>query len=114
MAGSMNSFHEHFDHLFVLAVYLTADANLRVERVHQRELNEFGKRILAGGDMYESHQAFLWDIANYDLKTSGCNIYQHENWLSQLTCPVVMLYGGDPLEVNATAIAELYSQISHR
>ena len=50
MAGSMDSFHQHFDPYFRLAVYLTAPAALRVERVHQREL-EFGARVLPGGDM---------------------------------------------------------------
>ena len=30
MAGSMNSFHEYFDPMFLLAVYLTADAKVRV------------------------------------------------------------------------------------
>ena len=37
MAGSMDSFHQHFDPYFRLAVYLTAPAALRVERVHRRE-----------------------------------------------------------------------------
>lgn len=36
MAGSMDSFHQHFDPYFRLAVYLTAPAALRVERVHRR------------------------------------------------------------------------------
>lgn len=51
MAGSMNSFHEYFDPFFRLAVYLTADAKVRVQRVHERELAAFGSRILPGGDM---------------------------------------------------------------
>lgn len=63
MAGSMNSFHEFFDPMFVLAVELAAASNVRVERVHNRELKRFGSRILPGGDMYESHQAFLKETA---------------------------------------------------
>lgn len=48
MAGSMDSFHEHFDPFFLLAVYLTAEKGIRAERVHSRELEEFGSRILPG------------------------------------------------------------------
>ena len=98
MAGSMNSFHEHFDPFFLLAVYLTADENLRVNRVHDRELAEFGKRILPGGDMFEAHQAFLRDSAGYDHGTASCSSEQHELWISQLTCPILRLDGGEDLE----------------
>lgn len=55
MAGSMDSFHTDFDPLFDLAVYLTADPGVRMARVHQRELDLFGDRILEGGDMYDTN-----------------------------------------------------------
>ena len=71
MAGSMNSFHEYFDPFFLLAVYLTAEEKLRVSRVHDRELAEFGSRILPGGDMFEAHQAFLRDSAAYSSRIPG-------------------------------------------
>ena len=47
MAGSMNSFHEYFDPFFHLVVHLHADAQLRVERVHERGIRRrarFGRR----------------------------------------------------------------------
>ena len=92
MAGSMNSFHEYFDPMFRLAVYLTADAKVRVTRIHEREQEEFGDRILPGGDMYEEHQ--------------------HELWLNQIGCPVLKLDGGDSLEKNAKVIIETYRRLS--
>ena len=49
MAGSMDSIHQHFDPYFRLAVYLTAPAALRVERVHRRELEAFGPRCCLAG-----------------------------------------------------------------
>lgn len=55
MAGSIDSFREHFDPFFALAVHLTAPAEVRVAIAHQREYEEFGKRALEGGDMYEAH-----------------------------------------------------------
>lgn len=108
MAGSMNSFHEHFDPLFHLAVYLTADQKTRVERVHSRALERFGNRILPNGDMFEAHQSFLKDVAGYDYGTSSCNSEQHEEWLNQLICPILRLDGCEKLENNAKVIVEMY------
>ena len=110
MAGSMNSFHEHFDPFFLLAVYLTAEEKLRVSRIHDRELAEFGSRILPGGDMFEAHQAFLRDSADYDHGAASCSSKQHELWLSQLTCPVLRLDGGEKLEKNAGIIITAYEK----
>lgn len=111
MAGSMDSFHEHFDPLFLLAVYLTADAEIRARRVHERELERFGNRILPGGDMYDEHQRFLRDAANYDNGAAVCNRELHELWLSQLTCPIIRLNGADQLESNAEMIIEEYQKL---
>ena len=108
MAGSMDSFHEHFDDMFLLAVYLTADERIRIHRIHDREFEEFGNRVLPGGDMYEVHLSFLKDAAGYDRRNASCNCDQHELWLSQLTCPVLRLDGGEELERNAERIVEAY------
>lgn len=108
MAGSMNSFHEYFDHLFLLAVYLTANAELRVSRVHERERKKFGERILPGGDMYDTHQQFLDDVANYDFEAASCNRSQHTLWLNQMICPILRLDGGDSIEKNAKIIINRY------
>lgn len=112
MAGSMSSFHEYFDPMFLLAVYLTADAKVRVKRIHEREQKEFGDRILPGGDMYEEHQQFLNDAANYDGNAASCNKSQHELWLNLIGCPVLKLNGEDSLEKNAKVIIETYRRIS--
>lgn len=108
MAGSMNSFHEHFDPCFELVVYLHADAQLRVKRVHERELGWFGERILEGGDMYEEHQKMLRNIAGYDEGLGGCTRQQHERWMQSLSCKVIRLDGADPLEKNLTIIRNAY------
>lgn len=105
MAGSMNSFHEAFDPLFLLAVYLTADEQTRAERLHRRELEEFGSRILPGGDMYEMHQSFLKDAADYERGAASCSSEKYALWLSQLACPILRLDGGQPAEKNAETVA---------
>lgn len=108
MAGSMNSFHEYFDPFFELAVHLHAEAHLRVERAHERELKLFGERILDGGDMYEEHQRFLKDIAGYDEGVGSATLQQHEMWLQSLSCKIIRLDGADVLEENTKCIIEAY------
>lgn len=110
MAGSMNSFHEHFDPCFELVVFLHADAGLRVKRVHARELGWFGERVLDGGDMYEEHQKMLSNIAGYDYGVGGCTLQQHENWMQSLKCNVIQLDGADPLEKNLNIIIDTYNK----
>lgn len=111
MSGSMNSFHEYVDSMFLLAVYLTTDPQIRVERIRKRELSKFGKRILPGGDMYQTHQLFLEDAAKYDDGTNSCNSRQHELWLSQLMCPILRLDGGENVESNAGIIIKKYQKL---
>ena len=111
MAGSMDSFHEHFDPFFELVVHLHTNAQVRMKRVHDRELALFGERILEGGDMYAEHQKFLNDIAGYDLGIGGCTLQQHELWLKSLKCKVIHLDGAHALEDNLNIILETCSEL---
>lgn len=108
MAGSMDSFHEYFDPYFELVIHLHADAQLRVKRVHERELARFGERVLEGGDMHEEHQEMLQGIAGYDHGIGGCTLQQHEEWMSSLKCKVIKLDGADTLENNLNTILQTY------
>ena len=76
--------------LFELVVFLWVPHAVRMERLHHREHARFGKRILPGGDMYESSQAFLAWAASYD--EGGLDIRSrqlHEEWLGILPCPLL-------------------------
>ena len=108
MSGSMDSFHEHFDPYFELVVHLHTDAQVRVKRVHERELEWFGERVLEGGDMYEEHQNMLNGIAGYDYGIGGCTLQQHEKWMQSLKCKVIQLDGADTLEKNLNIIIDAY------
>lgn len=110
MAGSMDSFHEYFDPYFELVVHLHTDEQIRVKRVHERELGWFGERILEGGDMYEEHQKMLNGIAGYDYGIGGCTLQQHENWLQSLKCKVIKLDGAKALKENLNIIIEAYKE----
>lgn len=107
MAGSMTSFHVFFDPFFDLAIYLNAPNDLRLERLHQRELRLFGSRILPGGDMYQEHLRFLDNASRYEYDGSP-NYIDHDQWANSLVCPVLRLNGADHIEKNVAQIIETY------
>lgn len=111
MAGSMSSFHQHFDPLFDLAVLLTCDAALRIQRVHNREMALFGSRILPGGDMHEAHQQFLRSAAHYDDNLGSPTLQEHMQWLHSLPCKTLRLDGALPPEQNCAAIITAYRSL---
>lgn len=110
MAGSMDSFHAPFDSLFTLAVHLTADKDLRLARVQQRAFEQFGDRILEGGDLHANHRLFLDSVSRYDTDGSP-NRKTHAEWADALTCRVIRLDGADPLTQNRDRIVEAYKEM---
>jgi adenylate kinase family enzyme len=87
---------------YALAVYLSAPFELRMERVKQRSLNQYGARILPGGDMYEQEQKFFDFVATRPLS-------EIDRWAETLTCPVLRLDGTEDLRANAAKIAAYYA-----
>ncbi len=111
MAGSMDSFHQHFDPFFVLAVHLTADADLRVRRVDARETAWFGARVQPGGDLFENHRRYLQDVASYEIGGGSTSMEVHSRWAESMSCPVLRLNGAVPVEENAAVIAAAYRNL---
>lgn len=109
MAGSMDSFNAPFVPLFDLAVHITASVETRLDRIHKRELDIFGDRILKGGDMYVEHQRFLELSARYDTDGSPC-LSTHERWAASLPCEVIRLNGEDSLNKNSEIIVREYTK----
>ncbi|TCL55932.1 shikimate kinase [Kineothrix alysoides] len=105
MAGSMDSFHTPFDALFRLAVHITDSAETRLDRIHKREYESFGDRIMEGGDMYEEHQRFLDNSARYDSDGSPC-MKTHKEWADTLHCKVIRLNGEEELNKSAEIIVK--------
>jgi len=110
MAGSMDSFHAPFDPLFDLLVHLTADKDIRIARVNQRAYEQFGDRILEGGDLFQNHLHFLDNVSHYDTDGSP-NLKTHTEWANTLTCKVLQLNGTCQLEKNCDIIVKEYHSI---
>ena len=111
MSGSMFSFRKTFEPYFELAVFLTAPAEIRAERIRRRELQRWGARVLPGGDMYEAegsiHTDYMACVRSYDEGPEELfSRAQHEKWIGELPCPVLRLDGTEPIEKNAERVIE--------
>lgn len=110
MAGSMSSFHQAFDDKFAMMVFLYAGPEIRLQRVHKRAMERFGKRILEGGDLYESHQKFLESSRRYESDGSP-NLSEQKEWMKSLQCAKIELDGTNSLEINAQIIVEKWNKM---
>jgi len=115
MSGSMWSIRKSFEPLFDLAVYVTAPAEIRAERLRARSLSRWGDRVLPGGDMYEQHAAYRDYLAaarQYDTDESPESYRkQHEQLAVELHCPVLRVDGAGEISENTERIVERYLQI---
>jgi adenylate kinase family enzyme len=94
VSGSLCGWGDVAIPLFELVVFLEIPHDIRMARLRQREHERFGARILPGGDMYESSQAFLAWAASYE--EGGVDIrsrQRHEQWLGTLPCPIICFEG---------------------
>jgi adenylate kinase family enzyme len=99
VSGSLCGWGDVAIPLFALVVFLWVPHDVRMARLRKREFARFGERILPGGDMYESSQAFLRWAASYD--EGGLDIRSrrlHDQWLSTLPCPILCIEGEYTIE----------------
>lgn len=85
--------------MYRLAVHLSAPLELRIERVKQRAYEQYGERVLQGGDMYEQNLKFVDFVASRSL--TGI-----EQWAETLACPVIQIDSGlEPAAITANRLA---------
>lgn len=115
MSGSMWSIRKAFEPLFDMAVFMTAPAEIRAERLRIRSVTRWGNRVLPGGDMYESNDVYKDYLAcaksyDQDLCPNAC-IVQHEQWVQELPCPVLRVDGTKTIAENAELVVAQYNKI---
>lgn len=99
VSGSLCGWGDAAIPLFELVVFLWIPSEIRMERLRQREHKRYGKRIMPGGDMYEQSQAFLDWAASYDDGDVDMRSRRlHEQWLSALPCPILLMEGEYTIE----------------
>jgi len=109
LSGSAVKWDEPLLPYLDLAVFVSTPTEVRIERLHKREHENFGDRILQGGDMYSNHQEFMEWAAGYD--TGGLTMRSralHEQWIRSCPCPVIRVDGtANPCE-SAENIAQRF------
>lgn len=92
ISGAFIGWGDSFKDQLDLVIYMNLPLSVRLERIQRREEKRFGKRILEGGDLYQKHHDFLEWVSQYDeLDESVRSKKQHQNWLLDLSCPVVVI-----------------------
>lgn len=99
LAAVRGNYGEEVPKLFTAAVFVSVPMEIRMQRVHQRAIDKFGDRVLEGGDMYESEQAFYQMIAKRSEKTVT-------DWLAGLQIPVITLDGTRPVVESVETICK--------
>jgi len=98
-AGSLVSWGNQIKKLFDLAIYLYVPTEVRLERLAEREKQNFSQRIQLGGDMYENHLKFMDWASGYDQSEfNGRSFQKHRSWMKTLECPIIKYEGEFDLE----------------
>lgn len=105
LAGSLSGWGDPLIPRFTLAVRVETAAALRLERLRRRERGRFGSRIEPGGDMFETHQKFLaWAAAYEEGGPEMRSRRMHDEWQKRLSCPLIAVDGGLPVELSVEKI----------
>lgn len=99
LAGvNMNWCEEILSHI-EFAFWVKAPLEKRLERIRYREEKRFGARAFQGGDMYEQQKEFRKVVASREEKSL-------EACVQKFFCPVVVLDGTLPVDINIKKIKE--------
>ena len=97
VAGCVRNWGGELEDSFSLIVFLILDAEIRVARLREREMSEFGR----------VDEAFLEWAAQYDTgRLAGRSRALHEKWLSERSCPVLRLEGDLSVTERVTRVTE--------
>ena len=115
ISGTIFSDRKLFHPLLDIAVFISTPVQVCAKRVRAREHARWGERILPGGDMYKSTR-FHGDSKDYlinaqkyetaDVSKFGRKL--HEQWISELPCPVIRMDGTKVISENADLVIEQF------
>lgn len=109
ISGSLSGWGDELIPLFTLAVRLVTDTETRIKRLKSRERERFGSRIEAGGDMYDTHTAFIEWAGRYDNGGADMRSHaMHDEWQKLLKCKIITLDGSKDIVYNVTEIDRAY------
>lgn len=78
---------------FQYAIFMDAPRDIRMQRVKNRSFQKFGNRMLPGGDLHQTEEAFFEFVKSRSESTV-------EEWVQRLSCPIIRIDGTNPIEAN--------------
>lgn len=100
-AAVKGDYGKEIETLFRYAVLIDVPKEIRVQRVIDRSLKQFGSRILPGGDLHEREEQFLDFVSSRAEDTV-------QNWIKNLNCPVLRVDGTKTIDENTALIPEQF------
>lgn len=94
LSGALCGWGDVFIPQFKAVIYLWLPAEIRLARIHAREVGRYGaERLQPGGDLHVVYEKFCQWAAAYDEPTADFlrSRRLEKEWLKQLTCPVICL-----------------------
>lgn len=85
---------------FHYAILIDVPRDIRIQRVKNRSFQKFGDRMLLGGDLYKQEESFFDFVKSRAENTV-------EEWIQQLSCPVIRIDGTKSVEGNVNYVIEL-------
>lgn len=80
-------------------IFIRLPWDVRKKRVKAREKERFGKRVLKGGDMYESHKKFLeWSKGYEANEVRGRTLHKHLELIKKIDKPVFTINEDIPVD----------------
>ena len=96
LSGSMPGWGDFAITMFTLGVFLWVPTDLRLSRIHKRDVERYGLYAISpGGWFHRQHEEFMSGESAYDragTDVSYSRAYQ-EQWASRVSCPVLKIEG---------------------
>jgi Adenylate kinase and related kinases len=107
LSGSLCGWGDILIPYFELVIFLYLPQEIRMKRLIERERIRYGPKIEPDGELYQEHLEFVewarqYDEAGADMRSKAL----HENWLSNLPCPVLRIEGDMTVEERLKIVLE--------
>lgn len=98
--------------MFDLVVFLYIPHHIRMQRLHNRELERYGDAIFTDPERAANYQVFIkWATGYDDNTTKGRTLQVHENWLSQVNSPILEIRGDTTVQQRVELVLEKIKEL---
>ncbi|MCJ8211119.1 adenylate kinase [Mucilaginibacter sp. RS28] len=107
VGGSLVSWGEGWQSAFDLVVFLYVPPEIRMQRLHNRELERYGEAIFTDAERKRQYQEFVDWASAYDKPDNPRrSLAVHEHWLKQVTCALIEIRGDTTVDERINIIRE--------